>query len=401
MSGSEIQRSELWEVSQRLIGFDTVSAKSNVEATEYLANYLQGMGFQVQHVKENDQGVQKGSVIAWIGPAEPDGLIISGHTDVVPFEGQPGWKSDPLKLQIDGDKLIARGVSDMKVFLAQALMAAKNQSLKDLKRPLVFIFTHDEEVAGQGAGRLKNKLPEIFKDFPMPKIALIGEPTDFQIFPAHKGYAVFDILVHGRGGHSSLPEKGINAIERMADVIEIVRHRGQELREQASVDNQKLFPESPATTFNYGLIEGGLAPNMIAETCKLTVSVRIAPGDKIEEITQHLQKAMDQQIAGSMRKQWGESVIKIENLIAVPPMTSPIDSAFSRCLSEITGKSVAQGAPYATDGGQFEPMGIHSYICGPGALDQAHQPNESLPIANFTRGQELVEKIIRQWCIER
>ena len=150
-------------------------------------------------------------------------IDFSGHTDVVPFAEQPGWRYDPLKMQLDGERIYGRGVSDMKVFLAQALVAAKRQKLEQLKRPLVFLLTYDEEVAGQGSGRLVKQLPEAFKEVPLPKVALIGEPTDFEIFPAHKGYASFDIRVHGKAGHSSVPSAGLNAIATMAEVIRIIQ----------------------------------------------------------------------------------------------------------------------------------------------------------------------------------
>src|SRR6266487_894007 len=153
MSSTHIQESELWEISRQLVGFNTVSAFSNVVAAEYLANYLEEGGFAVRLLTEEDHGVQKANVIAWAGPEVPDGLIISGHIDVVPFEGQPGWKTDPLVLQTDGQRIFGRGVSDMKVFLAQAMVAAKRHSLEALKRPLMFIFTYDEEIAGQGSAR--------------------------------------------------------------------------------------------------------------------------------------------------------------------------------------------------------------------------------------------------------
>src|SRR5438105_3935669 len=192
---SSIEHSELWEISRRLVGFDTVSTHSNLSAAQYLANYLEESGFTVRLYKETNEDTQKAMIVAWAGPAVQDGLIISGHIDVVPFDGQPGWQTDPLTLTLgsDGQRIFGRGVSDMKVFLAQAILAARHHSLKDLKRPLVFIFTCDEELVGQGAERLIKVLPDFFKDFPLPKIALIGEPTNFEIYPAHKGYATFDV----------------------------------------------------------------------------------------------------------------------------------------------------------------------------------------------------------------
>lgn len=399
MSNTSLQQSELWEVSRRLVSFNTVSAYSNVDAAEYLANLLEDSGFIVQILKETVEGVEKAMVLAWAGPEVTGGLIISGHIDVVPFEGQPGWESDPLVMHTDGQRIFGRGVTDMKVFLAQAVLAAKRLSLNKLRRPLMYIFTCDEEIAGRGSKRLINIIPKLSDRYPLPSVALIGEPTNFDIFPAHKGYAAFDICVRGKGGHSSAPSIGLNAIERMAEVIRLLQEANENFREKSTIENTHLFPESPSSVFNCAVVSGGLAANMIPETCRLTVSIRVAPGDRVEEILMQLQERIEGEIARSMKEIGPEYGVFIENMITTPPMHSPIDSAFCQCLSQVMGRSVERGAPYATDGGQFERIGISSYICGPGLLAEAHQPNESIPIANFWAGLEKVEQIIYEWCI--
>jgi acetylornithine deacetylase len=398
----DIQHSELWEVASRLISIDTVSAHSNMEAVDFIANYAQEAGLHVRVLQDDIEGVKKGSVIAWAGPAVEHGLILSGHTDVVPFAEQPGWRYDPLKMQLDGERIYGRGVSDMKVFLAQALVAAKRQKLDQidqLKRPLVFLLTYDEEVAGQGSGRLVKQLPEVFKEVPLPTVALIGEPTDFEIFPAHKGYASFDIRVHGKAGHSSVPGAGLNAITTMAEVIRIIQETDHELELRTTPENQDLFPECAYSAFNLGMIHGGLAPNMIAEHCRLTVSLRVTPDDDFQQILAHLRSRFDQEITPAMRTKGADCGVYIENPIMTPPLKSPSESPFTRLLSEVMERPVNKGAPFATDGGQFAALGIQSYICGPGALAEAHQPNESLTIANFLSGQQRLERIIQRWCI--
>ena len=400
MSSDSLQQSELWEIARRLVGFNTVSTHSNVDAAVYLANLLEDSGFAVQILEETILGVKKAMVLAWAGPKVPGGLIISGHIDVVPFDGQPGWTSDPLVMYTDGQRIFGRGVTDMKVFLAQATLAAKRHPLNKLKRPLMYIFTCDEEVAGRGAECLINVIPDLFENYPLPAVALIGEPTNFDIFPAHKGYAAFDICVRGKGGHSSAPSIGLNSIERMAEVIRLLQETNNHFLEKTTLDNTLFFPESPSSVFNCAVISGGLAANMIPETCRLTVSIRIAPGDQVEEILMQLQERIESDIAKPMKAIGPEYGIFIENMIATPPMCSPIDSTFCRFLSQVMGKRVERGAPYATDGGQFQRIGISSYICGPGLLEEAHQPNESIPIANFLTGLEKLEQIIYEWCIE-
>ncbi|HEY4384904.1 MAG TPA: acetylornithine deacetylase [Ktedonobacteraceae bacterium] len=397
-SNEPLEQSELWELSRQLVSFNTVSALSNEQATTYLANYLEDLGFVVRLVHEVIDGVEKATVLAWIGPEVPGGLIISGHTDIVPFEGQPGWTVDPLRLSHDEQRIYGRGVSDMKVFIAQALLAAKATSLYALKRPLVFIFTCDEELAGQGSERLVKLLPELLPDYPLPDVALIGEPTNFAIWPAHKGYASFDILVHGKGGHSSAPHKGLNAIEKMAEVIREISSFNSELLAQATNENKILFPDYPSSVFNFGLIQGGLAPNMIAEACRLTASIRISPGDSTETLLTTLRKRIETTILPAMQAAAPEANVVVEQAITVPPMLSPTDNTFCQLLCQIMGQKAEIGAPYATDGGQFQLAGIRSYICGPGLLEEAHQPNESIPLPNFWRGQEKIEQLIQRWC---
>ncbi len=399
MQNVPLQQSELWEISQRLVAFNTVSALSNVEAVAYLANIFEDIGFTVKVLTESVQGVQKSTLLAWAGPAVPGGLILSGHTDIVPFEGQPGWTRDPLTLSIEGERLFGRGVSDMKVFLVQALLAAKKQPLHTLKRPLVYIYTCDEEVAGQGAGRIINVLPQLFADYPLPTVALIGEPTGFDIFPAHKGYAAFDLSVLGKGGHSSAPHKGVNAIEKMADVIALVKALNTELQERPSQENRQLFPDTPTSVLNCGIITGGLAPNMIAESCRLTVSIRVAPGDSVDELVVRLRERVEHEVVPAIRTIAPDGGVWIENVVTTPPLRSPTDNAFCELLCRVMERRADRGAPFATDGGQLQRLGIKSYICGPGLLEEAHQPNESMPVANFVIGVEKLERVIHHWCI--
>lgn len=401
MTNNSLEQSELWEISRKLVSFNTVSARSNVQAAEYIADYLEKCKFTVRVLKETVEGVEKATVLAWVGPAADGGLIVSGHTDIVPFEGQPGWTMEPLVMRTDGERIFGRGVTDMKVFLAQMLLVAKQLPLEKLQRPLVYIFTSDEEVAAQGSARLLKVLPEVFQGYPLPTVALIGEPTDFAVFPAHKGYATFDIQVRGKGGHSSAPHKGLNAIEKMADVIALFKEANQRLQQQVSSENTRLFPESPASVFNFGVITGGLAANMIAESCSLTTSIRIAPGDTLEDILADVRGKIDSTVVQSMRQFGPECGVSIEHVTTVPPMLSPTQDAFCDLLCRVMNTRAEMGAPFATDGGQFQQVGIHSYICGPGLLDEAHQPNESMPVSNFFTGLEKLKQILHEWCIHR
>src|SRR5581483_10587293 len=267
----------LREVASRLVAFDTVSSRSNIEAAEYLGSRLADHGFNVAFHRMDMGGVPKANLVAYAGPPEPDGLIISGHMDTVPYVNQPGWTREPLRLEVTDSHVFGRGTSDMKVFLAQCIEAASQLNLATLKQPLAFVFTADEEVGCLGAARLLPVLPEFFCDIPQPRQAWIGEPTSYQIGYTHKSIVVFSVAVRGQGGHSSIPEQGVNAIAVAGKVIDAIGRYQAELRTQRSPTFAREFPESPYTTLNFGMIRGGTASNMIAEECTLQVSYRSLP----------------------------------------------------------------------------------------------------------------------------
>ena len=386
------------EVASRLVSFDTVSSKSNAEAMEYLGAHFDDQGFRVTLQRTEVASVPKINLIACAGPAEPDGFIISGHVDTVPFTGQPGWTHDPLQLEIDDARVYGRGTSDMKVFLAQCLDAAAQLDLATLRRPLVFLFTADEEVGCLGAERMLPILPESLGGIPQPRLAWIGEPTSYQVFHTHKGVVLFRVTVCGLGGHSSIPEQGVNAIAVTGKAIETIGCYQAELRAQRAAGFAEIFPESPYTTLNFGGIRGGTATNMIAEECVLHVSYRPLPqGDPLEvyrEIARRLQE-IDARDYGSPNHR---ATIELREPLVVPPLLSPRETPLEGVLFSILQKHTSGGAPFATDGGQFARAGIVSLICGPGDLEQAHQPNESIRREAFENGTEVILSMVNRMC---
>jgi acetylornithine deacetylase len=388
----------LQEVASRLVSYDTVSTKSNAEATEYLGGHLESHGFRVAYHRSELAGVAKVNLVACAGPPEPNGLIISGHVDVVPFTGQPGWQRDPLRLEVTDNRVYGRGTSDMKVFLAQCVDAAAQLDVTTLKRPLVFVFTADEEIGCLGAARLLPALPDLFQKIPQPRLAWIGEPTSYQVFHAHKGVVIFTVKVQGRGGHSSVPEQGVNAIAVMGKAIETIGHYQAELRIQRSATFAQIFPDSPYITLNFGSVRGGTAANMIAEESTLQVSYRPLPqADPLEayrEIVRRLQ-AIDARDYGSPDHR---ATIECSEPLTVQPLLSPRETPLEGVLFGLLNRHTSGGAPFATDGGEFARVGIASLICGPGDLEQAHQPNESIRREAFENGTRTVLAVINRMC---
>ncbi|HJU09363.1 MAG TPA: M20/M25/M40 family metallo-hydrolase, partial [Candidatus Binataceae bacterium] len=220
----------LYEVLDRLISFDTVSSHSILPAIDYLADQMAGHGLKTAVHRVEVSGTPQANLIAWAGPPRPDGLIVTGHLDTVPFEDQPGWEHDPLKMAIEQERIFGRGSSDMKGFLAQCADAARCVEFARLKRPVVFVFTADEEVGMLGARELAPALQGFLGEVPRPALAWIGEPTSYHVLHAHKSICSFEVRVRGRGGHSGAPDQGVNAIAVMGKVIEVLGRLQDERR---------------------------------------------------------------------------------------------------------------------------------------------------------------------------
>jgi acetylornithine deacetylase len=387
-----------YEVLERLIGFNTVSANSDVETIAYLAAEMERHGFKVSIHRVTLSGVPQANLVAWAGPPRPDGLIISGHIDTVPFEGQPGWERDPLKMEIEDGRIYGRGTSDMKGFIAQCLDAAARLELKSLKRPLVFVFTANEEVGCLGAEAVAPALSKILGDTPAPKLAWIGEPTSYEVLFAHKSIVLFDIHVHGKGGHSGAPEQGVNAIAVAAKVIDAIGRVQAERRTVRSAEFAAIFPDAPYDVLNFGTIGGGIASNVIAERCTMTLTYRSLPNRDPLELFHEIKR----RVAGIDARDYGSpdhrAAIEFGEPMVVPPLKSPRGTALEKALFEATGTEKAGGALFGTDGGWFAKSGIVSLICGPGDFSQAHQPNEHIRRELFERGPEMILKVVARMC---
>jgi acetylornithine deacetylase len=383
----------LYEVLERLVAFDTVSTNSIAPAMEFLAERLASHGFKVHLHRLDVAGTPQLNLIAWAGPPLPDGLTISGHLDTVPYAGQPGWTREPLKLGVDADRVWGRGTTDMKGFLATCVAAAAALDLRALKRPLVFIFTSNEEVGCLGAESVCGALSSILGEVPAPSLVWIGEPTSWQVQHAHKGIVLFHVSVRGIGGHSGAPEQGVNAIAVAGRVLEAIGH----LQAERRVPNERFlrtFPDSPYDVLNVGTIAGGIAPNIIAEECRLAITYRSLPDAEPLEIYREIQRRLAALDPYDYASHNHRATIEVGPPMVVPPLLAPRDTTLERALLEVTGTDEVGGALFATDGGWFARAGMIPLICGPGDLDQAHKPNESIRRAALESGTEKILKVI-------
>lgn len=386
------------EIASRLIAFDTVSSNSGVAAIEYLADSFERLRFHVSIQRFDVDGVPQANLISWAGPPKPGGLIVCGHIDTVPYEGQPGWEREPLKLEIGDMRVWGRGTADMKIFLAQCVDAAAQLDLASLSRPIVFAFTADEETGSAGAKQLAPALAGLLGEIPQPSLAWLGEPTAYEIFRAHKGVVRFTIKVRGLGGHSSIPDQGVNAIAIAGKIIATVGAYQKQLHDRPLQEFVAMFPASPYTTLNFGTISGGTASNMIAEQCQIDISYRQLPGsdplDAYHEIESRLKQLDRRDYAGSQH----QATIEIGEAQIVPALLSSADTGLERALIKVLRAKPARGALFATDGPQFVTAGIESLICGPGELEQAHQPNESVARSVYEGGTAVVLSVLHEMC---
>jgi acetylornithine deacetylase len=387
----------LYDTARRLLEIDNTSGNPSGPVMELIAGELRGSGFEVVLQPVEIRGVEQHNLVAWAGPAVVGGLILSGHVDTVPCLDQPGWTREPLGLTVEEDRVFGRGVADMKGFVAQCLAAVREVDVATLTRPVVLALTAEEEMGCSGAALLAPALGELLGDVPVPRMCWIGEPTSWAVYQAHKGIVQVRIAVHGRGGHSSLPHLGVNAVAVAGRVVEAIGQVQAELREPVE-SMRALFSQAPCTTFNVGTIHGGTAANMIAERCDLTLSYRPLPdGDPLAPFHQLTERLAALDLADHGGGDARASIV-VEDPEVVPPLRSPADTPLAQALEAVLGESPRGGVPYATDGGRFAEAGIDVLICGPGDLDQAHQPNESLSRPAFERSPDVVRAVIERLC---
>jgi acetylornithine deacetylase len=374
------------EILAKLVAFDSVSSRSNLSVIHWIRDFLAERGVKAELVEAPD-GQPKANLWASIGPDRDGGIVLSGHTDVVPVEGQP-WSSDPFALRDGGDRWFGRGTSDMKGFIALCLALVPDMQKRDLKTPLHFAFSYDEEVGCLGA---PNLIAEIGKRFRQPRIAIIGEPTELKLGTRHKGCYSFTTTVTGKDGHSSQPERGLNAILAAAEVATELGRIYDRLRHEGPFD--KSF-DPPHSTINLGRINGGTAVNIIARSCSLEWDFRGVPGTTPEVALQPLQRYVAETLLPRLRKTAPEAEIVTKPRVAVPPLIEEHDGDAESLMRLLTGQNDSFGMSFATEAGQFQSAGLSAIVCGPGSIRQAHQPDEFILKDQLAAGEALLRRVI-------
>ena len=373
------------ELLARLIAFDTTSRNSNLELIAFVEDYLAGFGVPSIRV---DHEPGKTNLYATIGPDVAGGIVLSGHTDVVPVDGQP-WTSDPFALTArDDGKLYGRGVADMKGFIAVALAMVPEYVKAKLKRPIHLAFSCDEEVGCRGVRPL---IAHMREHLPKPLAVIVGEPTLMKVVNAHKASHSYETHVTGHAAHTSCAHQGVNAIMVAGELISELNRMARELK--ARGDRSGLF-EPGWSTLQIGLIEGGTAKNIVPRECTFNWDMRLLPDADPDEIPARLER-FSETLLPEMRAISPDTGIATKRTNIVPGLAPDADSPAEALGLSLTGANGMAAVSYATEAGLFQQAGIPAIICGPGSIDQAHKPDEWIAVSELEACKGFMEKLGR------
>ena len=371
MSSSELSSRQMLE---RLIGFPTVSRDSNLDLIVFMRDYLAQHGVKAELFYNAERN--KASLFATIGPTDKPGVAVSGHTDVVPVDGQ-AWTVDPFKLLERDGRLYGRGTADMKGFIACALAAVPHFTRAVLKQPLHLAFSYDEEIGCLG---VRPMLAELAKRTIKPGLCLIGEPTELKPVLGHKGKLAMRCCVKGAACHSAYAPYGVNAIEYAARMIGKLGDIGAQLA-KPELHDARFDP--PFSTVQTGVIKGGRALNIVPAECEFDFEVRALPDYDAREVVNELQGFASSELLPKMQAVKPDTGIEFKELSAYPGLVTPRDSDAAKLLGWLSGSTDFGTVAYGTEGGLYMQSGIPSIVCGPGSMDQGHKPDEFVTVAQL------------------
>lgn len=371
-------------ILERLVAFDTTSADSNLALIEYVERTLAGHGVTSRRILNGDGA--KANLLATIGPREGRGIVLSGHTDVVPVTGQT-WASAPFTLTRRDGRLYGRGTSDMKSFLALSMAAVPFFAAAGMKRPIHLAFSYDEEVGCLGAPDL---IRALIDEGHHPLAVIVGEPTGMTIVNSHKSVGIYRVVVTGREAHSSLVHEGISANMVAIDLLSALSRIADDER----IHHRDPRFEPPWSTLTVGTIHGGTAPNILARECRFTFDLRATPDRDAETILapfwERVAAAHDR-----LKKEDVQAGITIDRLASVPALRQEEQGAAEQLSAILSGANAPGTAvSYGAEAGLFQEAGISTVICGPGSISQAHRPNEFIEISQIEAGARFMSRLI-------
>jgi acetylornithine deacetylase len=371
---------------ERLIAFDTTSRDGNLPLIEFVERYLDGWG--VAHFRVDYEAGKKTNLFATIGPEIAGGIVLSGHTDVVPVDGQP-WTTDPFALTEIDDRLYGRGTADMKGFIAVCLAMVPQFKKAARTSPIHLALSCDEEVGCRGVRPLVAHMRD---HLPKPRAVIVGEPTSMQVVNAHKSAVTFSTGVTGLEAHSSLTHHGVNAIMVAGELLsEIGRIRGDLI---ARGDPTRRF-DPPYSTVHVGLIEGGTAKNIIPRHCSFQWETRLLPGADPDYVPKRLE-GFAGTLEPAMKEIAPESGIDTKTVNTVPGLEPEEDSPAEHLALRLANANATHAVSYCTEAGLFQQIGLPAVICGPGSIEQAHKPDEFIDISELRKCETFMARLVGQ-----
>lgn len=373
------------EELRTLVAFDTTSRNSNLELIDYVETKLTALGARCERVPSEDG--RKANLHAVFGPQVDGGIILSGHTDVVPVDGQP-WTTDPWALTEQDGLLYGRGTCDMKGFSACILALAPKIAAADLKRPVHIALSYDEEVGCLGAPAM---IDEIMAGPVKPAIVVVGEPTDMKVVTAHKGLFSVVVRLRGKEAHSSLVNDGACAVTHAVPLMQYLVEQAEAMKLAAPADSPF---DPPHGTLTIGEVKGGTALNILALDAEFGSLMRPCPWDDPQAVEAGLRQRAAE-VEAKMRQSAPEASVSVEVRSSVPAFAPEDDGAAERLARQLTGDNSTRVVSYGTEAGQFQAKGLSVVVCGPGSIEQAHQPDEFVAIDQLDRCCAFLDKMVR------
>ena len=385
-SGVDMKARDLLE---RLIGFPTVSSNSNLDLIDFVEEYLDGYGVKSTRVP-NEDGT-KSSIYASIGPETEGGIVLSGHTDVVPVEGQ-AWDTDPFSVVEKDGKLFGRGTCDMKGFDALALAMVPHAVNADLKRPLQIALSYDEEVGCLGAPPMIDHM--VSHGMPRASSVIVGEPSMMQVVTGHKGGLGYNVHFHGFEVHSSIAYQGVSAIMMAAKLVDWCNQMN-DANAAATPSPLAAQFDPPYTSLHVGMISGGTAHNITAKDCEFGMNFRFVPGDSPDDWKKRFFDKIAE-LEAEMKAVVPSTGITTEEFFSLTPLTPEENGSAEELARRLTGDNGSHVVSYGTEAGQFQERGYSAVVCGPGDIAQAHQPNEFITVDQFEKGEAFLKQVVHQ-----
>jgi acetylornithine deacetylase len=375
------------ELLARLLAFDTTSSRSNLDLiNDYIQDLLDGLGVTSDLIS-NDDGT-KANLFASIGPVDRPGFVFSGHTDVVPVDGQ-AWSSDPFRMITRDDCLFGRGAADMKGYIAVALSLVPLLLERKLDRPVHFAFSYDEEVGCKGVPSLIDHLVEHLPV--LPEGCIVGEPTGMKVANGHKGKAGYRCTVKGRASHSALNHLGVNAVEIAAEIVARLRQMNLDFRANGPfIDGF----EPPHCTVSTGRMQGGTALNIVPSTCVFEFEFRLLPGQEAAALFGDVNDFVEKNLLPAMASIADEASIDWEELMSYPALAVEPDNAIERLACTLTETVLPVKLAFGTEAGHFAKRGVPAIVCGPGHMNVAHKPDEYVQLEQLKTCSTFLEGII-------